>query len=109
MEERRDGRAGRPDGPREGRPPAADDVIPREPSQDEWFGTLWKTMFVVSLGGIAYLGISEMRPLHTRSAPASARIEYERRRAEAERAIAEADRAKAEEDDKQSEGEGSRE
>jgi len=89
--------------------PAQDEVIPREPSQDEWFGTLFKTMFVVSLGGMAYLGLTSINPLHTRGAPASVKLELERRRAEAERAIAEADRAGAEKSSETSEEEAGRE
>ena len=109
MDERKDRSVDKPGEPQEGRGPVADDVGPPQGDADEWFGTLWKTMFVVSLGGIAYLGISELRPLHTRGAPASTRIEYERRRAEAERAIAEADRAHTEESGEQFDEEGSRE
>ena len=89
----RDGRKG----PREGEGVPADDVGPPAPTSDRWFGTVGKTMIAVGFGGAALLAIIGVAPHRTMGAPASARLELERRRAEIERAIAEADRSRAEE------------
>ncbi|MHC5053208.1 MAG: hypothetical protein ACYTKD_00655 [Planctomycetota bacterium] len=98
-----------PKEPREGGVDAPDDVGPPEPTSDRWLGTVGKTMIAVGLGGITFFAVVGGGMVSTRGAPASARLELERRRAEIDRAIAEADRARADAEEERPEGGGSRE
>ncbi|MHC4248722.1 MAG: hypothetical protein ACYS9X_06290 [Planctomycetota bacterium] len=104
-----DGAHDGPTEPREGEGGRADDVGPPEPTSDRWLGTVGKTMIAVGLGGITFFAIVGGGMVRTRGAPASARLELERRREEIDRAIAEADRARADAKDERPEEEGPRE
>ena len=109
MDEPRDKSMREPDAPRGDGADASSDVGPPQPTSDRWLGTVGKTMIAVGLGGAAFLAIIGVAPHRTMGAPASARLELERRRAEIERAIAEAERVRAEEADEGLEDEGPRE
>ena len=69
---------------------------PPVPVMDKWLGTVGKTMIAVGLGGITFFAIVAAEPHRTHGAPASARLELQRRRVEIESAMAEAGRARRE-------------
>ena len=68
---------------------------PPVPVMEKWLGTVGKTMIAVGLGGVAFFAIVAAEPHRSHGAPASARLELERRRVEIESAMAEAERAGA--------------